>query len=104
MRISDWSSDVCSSDLRGGDIQAEDAETNELNLVAGEAKHSGYLSRQGQAGTRNDKQRKISPDVPGKAQYVSDQATQGARCVVLIRFGIGFLAADRKSTRLNSSH
>lgn len=51
----------------GGDIQTEDSETNELNLVAGEAKHSGYLSRQGQAGTRNDEQRKISPDVLGKA-------------------------------------
>src|SRR3546814_18480059 len=92
MRISDWSSDVCSSDLRGGDIQAEDAETNELNLVSGEAKHSGYLSRQGQAGTRNDKQRKISPDVLGKAQYVSDPATQrsekrrvGKECVSTCR-------------------
>src|SRR3546814_14949628 len=57
MRISDWSSDVCSSDLcqevreRGADVaEPEDAERGALLLTAVPPRHVGCADREGAAG------------------------------------------------------
>src|SRR3546814_3186998 len=94
MRISDWSSDVCSSDLPGQALE-----------VAGLAKHdlaAGPL--QGQA-RRDAGARRAAVDLPSREDA-------GVACR---RRGVGIAAVgedgavekrevDRKSTRLNSSH
>src|SRR3546814_1878315 len=85
MRISDWSSDVCSSDLTGGDerlreLQSDAAtqsqDTRVERLVA--SKPAGL--RYGSAA------RHIVDETPGGRAAPAPQQ------------------ADRKSTRLNSSH
>src|SRR3546814_7995630 len=102
MRISDWSSDVCSSDLR--DAHRWCAPSGCLDFARHERKRSGLS---------------LQPPVPAEGVAVHDLDARGAEFVAE-RVGGGeilgrarFLAAgeggfdvslDRKSTRLNSSH
>src|SRR3546814_7895310 len=102
MRISDWSSDVCSSDLYqamllAGDTDAEDA----LAVDSG-----GCQGLMGRLGERVQPLRGILLAPPVLAadhgvgsRTVSQDLTAG--CVQDQRLGA---LGDRKSTRLNSSH
>src|SRR3546814_7650822 len=102
MRISDWSSDVCSSDLADG-----------AQVLAGQQQFagSGPFHRQQQAqqgtftGTRvaGDKQKLATTDP--KARLM--QADVTVRIAFTDLFETNHecsRSADRKSTRLNSSH
>src|SRR3546814_2787615 len=99
MRISDWSSDVCSSDLRD----------------LGGARHLGILLGDRQAAFLIDAMllRKVGEDRVDEHAGIADHA------LALFVLGIGLLQVDdqdalrhpdlnrrkaRKSTRLNSSH
>src|SRR3546814_6344330 len=109
MRISDWSSDVCSSDLAGEGILAEllDAEADAL-LVDVDVEHldlddvtlavllGGFLARQ-------------VPVEVGEVHHAVDLAGQADEAAELgdvldLALQLGADRVDRKSTRLNSSH
>src|SRR3546814_7885719 len=109
MRISDWSSDVCSSDLIGRYIvQAE---------IDGDCSSASY---DGNGQERERQARHVLPEIevsktlhrlsPSK-QALSCEAERDAKAVQqMIRTATGFplsqrrQVVDRKSTRLNSSH
>src|SRR3546814_9693166 len=113
MRISDWSSDVCSSDLR---FSLEDAKPD-LNLVepagAGGREVKGDVRMRGEpvlvflvgAQVVQD-----DVDLPVSGLVCNDLVHEGLKVGPLL--GLGGLAADdargnlqdRKSTRLTSSH
>src|SRR3546814_2918236 len=107
MRISDWSSDVCSSDL--GDaagVRIDPALVQSLGLRTAEA-HRGTLgSGLTVTGTIGYNQRDIAivqPRASGFVQRTYNRAPDdvigaGAPLVDLL------IPEDRKSTRLNSSH
>src|SRR3546814_4356320 len=99
MRISDWSSDVCSSDLWQNDVTAKDIllatregftsiEHVKRYTTTGMATDQGKLSNLNALDTD-------SGDAPSCARAQGVFAQQLA-----LRAG----ATDRKSTRLNSSH
>src|SRR3546814_1554813 len=97
MRISDWSSDVCSSDLlettrsisRNGFSQVTAIFTDETDL---------YFARQ-QVGERL---LQAGENLPDGAQPQIGPVTTGLGEVVM--YTVGYKYPDRKSTRLNSSH
>src|SRR3546814_5902834 len=106
MRISDWSSDVCSSDLIEDDVFALTRERRDHPQV-------GHI-----AGRKDDRprhvvkvtQRLLDADMVAEGA-VEHPAAVGARtelveCVLacLNDVGIEGHPQDRKSTRLNSSH
>src|SRR3546814_6817817 len=100
MRISDWSSDVCSSDL---DVVEVDAH----GIVSVVALRTVDLARQGDAGMRNGVERVHGLD------RVTDQVVDGHVLVgdSVDEAGVGAVleqapdqVGDRKSTRPNSSH
>src|SRR3546814_2075061 len=103
MRISDWSSDVCSSDLgeigplhrvRIGGVEAGDASDRGFEMV-----EAAFLDEGG----------KLGAEAGGAGRLVHDDAATG-----LLHRGFDGLDVDRddgakvdedrKSTRLNSSH
>src|SRR3546814_7317461 len=117
MRISDWSSDVCSSDLNCRD-QGPD---NTLALLAGSGRKSRFAAEIGESAARED----IAPckdrfkiylraiEIRMK-EFDMRYGTQGHGCGErhqkrhgihqgMRRGGRGF-GQDRKSTRLNSSN
>src|SRR3546814_3204270 len=88
MRISDWSSDVCSSDLRAFGIFDRHREEREVEPRPEPADEEHHFGRDEQ-------------------DHAVAQVQLDDRGVVAgVRFGKGALLAseDRKSTRLNSSH
>src|SRR3546814_3748559 len=93
MRISDWSSDVCSSDLQVVDIEAAE---------------QAAADRRATQMTVDDKRNALSV----KCQLTRDQMRQVRRLtfnairndIDAAALGGNPFAADRKSTRLNSSH
>src|SRR3546814_8135633 len=99
MRISDWSSDVCSSDLVVVEVDAH-------GIVSVVALRTVDLARQGDAGMRNGVERVHGLD------RVTDQVVDGHVLVgdSVDEAGVGAVLeqapdqVDRKSTRLNSSH
>src|SRR3546814_4477768 len=102
MRISDWSSDVCSSDL-GGRVEARGAHVDGDLFVVAFVQHQD-------AGGDFGAQRIAA----GQALFVHE-ADEAARAVAaVLDFGavgvedavaeVGVGMGDRKSTRLNSSH
>src|SRR3546814_1774822 len=107
MRISDWSSDVCSSDLggqRGDVVEVADIEQiDQLDADAGQ-RTRGVLDAQLEAGNRTGftvlQQVAAIEHVAGDFDGVKAGAVSG--CAVLGDNGVG--ERDRKSTRLNSSH
>src|SRR3546814_9526447 len=100
MRISDWSSDVCSSDLRKARAQAAKADASEADREA--AKNARpevtgslqtYIDLHRHAATRA-----VLTDHPGVAlRLMIAHAITGSPLWNL-------RVEDRKSTRLNSSH
>src|SRR3546814_10733051 len=97
MRISDWSSDVCSSDLKESAMGLLDGK---VAIVTGAGGGLGrayalLMSREGAKIVVNDY------GVPSAGgDPVSDSANEVVREIV----AAGGEAVDRKSTRLNSSH
>src|SRR3546814_10449580 len=103
MRISDWSSDVCSSDLRTVAFERQPAA------------HVGAV-----AGAVDAQRRRCDPparvfapacdaagevDVVGRAETTGPVEAQRGLRVELERQALGIaIEEDRKSTRLNSSH
>src|SRR3546814_5083234 len=103
MRISDWSSDVCSSDLLNGG-----AKTHVVNREK-RAKIMAWVGREilpHEADVRAWLRRTLDPeDLEDVIQETYCQIA-ALKDVGHIRSGRAyfFTAADRKSTRLNSSH
>src|SRR3546814_5975085 len=111
MRISDWSSDVCSSDLRGpsgpagghcssfgGAPDVDAVEKGDLDLDAGRHLDDGLVL----FGAFDE----VSADGVGSLAGTLAEATGkniGRRQRLALTVGAD-LAGDRKSTRLNSSH
>src|SRR3546814_4051134 len=90
MRISDWSSDVCSSDLQ--DLGA-------LHLL-----HPG-LERRALRQTVADRTAEFVVEVVGEQRPEGRRVALGERVDDHAERGLGTLQeGDRKSTRLNSSH
>src|SRR3546814_9401754 len=113
MRISDWSSDVCSSDLRefgtvGGGIAAsanvsgvmkqrdQHAEHTAMRAESLRSRHAALMSVDQARHRQRTVEAVLGVVVPGVAAGI---AGQGAR----VQAAEG-LERDRKSTRLNSSH
>src|SRR3546814_8425257 len=90
MRISDWSSDVCSSDL-ARDMHRQQTRADRVVIVTQQAqRYSEVLAEHG-------------VEVPVSAR-IEGKLTRGE--IVLLQGGLpeGWTVQDRKSTRLNSSH
>src|SRR3546814_2055627 len=117
MRISDWSSDVCSSDLAAADkyhgVQKFDVITGEqakappgppayqnvfgetLAKLAESDKRIVAITAAMPSGTGVDKFAKAHPERTFDVGIAEQHA---------VTFAAGLAAQDRKSTRLNSSH
>src|SRR3546814_3882120 len=102
MRISDWSSDVCSSDLFVEDLVQGGVERLRGGQVAAERLFDHYprapgatagVERPDHGREQARRDRQVVQRVFGGAQFLA-QALEGAGVVVV---------ADRKSTRLHSS-
>src|SRR3546814_7137418 len=108
MRISDWSSDVCSSDLELADeIDVEDAAEHRLIpcrvVRVGDA---GIVECAIKSAEKRNGLLDEGFDV-GSLRYVTDNKQCVAARGTNLRPGFGAAVAvdvDRKSTRLNSSH
>src|SRR3546814_8475239 len=100
MRISDWSSDVCSSDLRDVRISGANADAKRLIEVVGKSGQTVDVRRPYVTPFR-----RVLGEI-GEATITAGQTLGG----LLGFFGATLIAAwnvmrqDRKSTRLNSSH
>src|SRR3546814_4405751 len=98
MRISDWSSDVCSSDLEG-------EENGELSKSASQRADIGVGHRLGRAITE-----RLGSGVVNQELAYLMRAGEPDAMDRMVGFAFGGLAVqllakgDRKSTRLNSSH
>src|SRR3546814_8558280 len=115
MRISDWSSDVCSSDLRIARIEKPALARD--RIVRGAAEEIGIedlliSSGRRSAGAAGDAiDIVVEPHRPAVAPLLAEHAPVVDREARRL-FGVGiasadldrFQKADRKSTRLNSSH
>src|SRR3546814_6843824 len=106
MRISDWSSDVCSSDLLDPGIAFPVAPFALVVLL-----HRGKRQRQ-PAGIAERAQTQVDPGtdaVHGRLiQQPHQQAAEADEILAVVEraraVGLAGLRIDRKSTRLNSSH
>src|SRR3546814_8629029 len=115
MRISDWSSDVCSSDLQGPVLEAEDLPVvyvpgnhDEPLRDYSELQFGGITVLNEAIHVMADGRRFLvihGDDFDGIVQYAKWLALLGDRAyVMMIWLNHWFNQADRKSTRLNSSH
>src|SRR3546814_3366760 len=111
MRISDWSSDVCSSDLLQGEhvlvpvtpgfiaaqvvAGAEKAEIDDRHLPAGET----ASSPRSEDAFVEHLPKVVETDPPLSVVEVGQKLAAGED-----RVGMQEMTGDRKSTRLNSSH
>src|SRR3546814_7151588 len=125
MRISDWSSDVCSSDLKAGrlrriaDIIARKGEQDRIDALHEQIADGRPLHRRKVEAAGERRQRPASIRVGCRAKIISDQlqlAVATARIDQRINEGgealhpqsmfskSGHRFRDRKRTRLNYSH
>src|SRR3546814_3057743 len=110
MRISDWSSDVCSSDLRVAaaiePAQPGDAERFEKGEVI--IAEIGFEARVDRTGDRNMPPPRPGRGLPRHAVGAGDMEDVGGKFGDILahprRKGQRHAILDRKSTRLNSSH
>src|SRR3546814_5706035 len=110
MRISDWSSDVCSSDLLGANVRAVhdgvaaiEAE-RVLKLIQPFARHFVTAVGQPAIGLQQDRRAEEAVGVPPIAG--AGCGTTGAQDALVksVQLGAILRRLDRQSTRLNSSH
>src|SRR3546814_2325023 len=104
MRISDWSSDVCSSDLTSAESLARSAascrQSCSLELSAGQQNGAPTLARSSRCLFR----------LVGRRNSWTVRHVPGNEIVYSVLLGypvprcLDFANIDRKSTRLNSSH
>src|SRR3546814_10185329 len=106
MRISDWSSDVCSSDLRIRKVDAVDrafaSQMGQVNAsVEDRDRHTARSPRRSIAGvgTEQTAPRNLRPAKTFKGRDIEAELLRHARGVPA-----KCETRDRKSTRLNSSH
>src|SRR3546814_4565314 len=114
MRISDWSSDVCSSDLQGAPDEStiKDTANSVTEPFDGKEVPAKLLEVQGDPyslaglgkcaaiiGEVNELDAVLGPDV--NEQVDKDRAKKREETAGRVA---GTVAGDRKSTRLNSSH
>src|SRR3546814_4967864 len=116
MRISDWSSDVCSSDLAKGPITVRHLLTHTAGLTAASI-NGNFVARAYREMGLIPSLRNIATDPP-RAPSLSAFADRLAMVPLIAdpgarwHYGVGLdllgavieRASDRKSTRLNSSH
>src|SRR3546814_6966287 len=110
MRISDWSSDVCSSDLRGRDREPLDPDAEQRHRFQGSSAHfAADAESDFRPGYGADDTRKITHDdrrepvvTPGQpwVRAVGGEEALGE----VVGADRQEVEVDRKSTRLNSSH
>src|SRR3546814_10461722 len=110
MRISDWSSDVCSSDLvRKGD-STDPADYFDSDRVVGALQGSFYVAlwKQHAPSARILEYQELPELVvalaQGKVDVVPTMRSQAFGIMEALGERAEGLAVDRKSTRLNSSH
>src|SRR3546814_10356749 len=104
MRISDWSSDVCSSDLPGneqGDDEGGNVDDAARVRAVGEIRRYDYPKRAVEQA--DEIARPADRDRRGRHRIFEDQrpADHPGEQLAHDRISVG---VDRKSTRLNSSH
>src|SRR3546814_2242286 len=106
MRISDWSSDVCSSDLLARELTlptALQANVNTTLLFAEGAMDLAALAQRITAATNIPVH--VRPDaLLGLDRFLPKLGNAGASSPALAAPTTVALTGDRKSTRLNSSH
>src|SRR3546814_7699741 len=100
MRISDWSSDVCSSDLHDARIPAQQLLVSEVEFLEHAAAEIldhdiGFLDQ----AFRHGKAERIAQVDRNRALVAANHAERRAGEIA----GFGRTGEDRKSTRLNSS-
>src|SRR3546814_3249099 len=100
MRISDWSSDVCSSDLDSVAARQEQPARSVLADRMAGVDMIGQVKINGVAPRPFDL---VGPDHPARVRTLCGDVEKIA-AVMLAKFGRPDRAEDRKSTRLNSSH
>src|SRR3546814_7852056 len=107
MRISDWSSDVCSSDLRGDEaVFVAQGDRRAVRSVAQVLAGGAVVERH----RRHAAGHRLERDVAERLRQAREQEQVGAGEVARQRFAALHAAEDevrvldRKSTRLNSSH
>src|SRR3546814_2066250 len=102
MRISDWSSDVCSSDL-DRDLPHDLVHFVVEGVLGLKAGVFGQIAAGGDAGGFRVDAAEGVRDAKDHRRTVRKQAAKGQR-LVKAQGREGELSEDRKSTRLNSSH
>src|SRR3546814_5722340 len=105
MRISDWSSDVCSSDLHGN--ERDDVRRHRLAHEADEDHDDQDENDDGLQGRPVEVEHRVPPSQgPVRATDAAQLSSGGAVASTAARGARGGkkMAQDRKSTRLNSSH
>src|SRR3546814_1586395 len=100
MRISDWSSDVCSSDLRTGSENVSSSQS--LSTPPPKGQREDFRSG-GRSLIIPCASRKLF-NAFGDMAFLDHQRRQDAHDIVAARHGEQPMLVDRKSTRLNSSH
>src|SRR3546814_8886738 len=108
MRISDWSSDVCSSDLRSpqGGLSRDPRLLDLAGWQIGPLRFGLRLSRNAFTDRSPDPYELDSPAefVAVNLEYFVLDPAYACRRPALHRYFVAHFGADRKSTRLNSSH
>src|SRR3546814_9758104 len=100
MRISDWSSDVCSSDLLLSDISCNALQQCLRLVLLGEKVFPSQLLSMW---TSSNAKARPAASAPARgAQNLSEREREILEC--LVQGASNKLIADRKSTRLHSSH
>src|SRR3546814_4722586 len=109
MRISDWSSDVCSSDLYRADHHLAVAQGQAVpgrdphEVVAAHVRRLEALRRAGIVERVAEGLWKVPDDLPERGRQYDAQRLGGVAVELKSHLPIE-RQADRKSTRLNSSH
>src|SRR3546814_6293319 len=101
MRISDWSSDVCSSDLVRGGVALQHGNAP-LGVALAQRREEGAAGNQ-PAGDGTAVEAELYRLVEQHLQEIG-RAGIGGRAKVGDGLDLLLAVADRKSTRLNSSH
>src|SRR3546814_6632679 len=110
MRISDWSSDVCSSDLLVACRRAHDREPGRLQHARGRNARTATAARRSRStdtdtvGTTMEPENPVSPAPPAPENPPAAIDTTEADKLKTQLAALAEQVLDRKSTRLNSSH